>query len=1106
MITGSAHGRGRNQALRLLAAVWLAGVLVFSASAATPLSTQLVSAHNPLVPRPTGGNGDSAAPYTTPDGRFVLFLSLADDLTPGGNTRFCSELYLRDCLSNTTTLVTVNVSGTGANNTNIFGGMVSTNGRYVVFASDATDLVAGDTNNASDVFLRDLLAGTTTLISVATNGGFGNGSSTASFMTPDGRYVAFVSGASNLVPNDTNGIRDVFVRDTQMGTTTLVSPGAAGPTLTGLMVMGSPVMTPDGRYVAFFSTASNLPASGFGNTNGEIYLCDLTTTNLTWVSSNAVALAGFSGGASTHPVISDDGRYVAFKYGSTNGPNEAGFNHGASFIFQYDAQMVNTTIVNSNAYPPVPYADDIYGPEMTPDGRYVAFVEQTVLVTLVPYSSVHLWDRLGVPDTLVSQDMFGGFPSNTMSDTPMITPDGSKVAFISSASTLVSNAVVGGSHVYLRDLMAGKTQLVDVDTNGAGSVDISGTGLSLSTNGQYVGFSSPDGSLVAGDFNHARDVFLRDTVNGTNQMLSVRSLVVNDQSGDGHSTGFPALAMTPSGRYLVYSSRADDLVTNDFNGGEDVFEADLWTGSNFLVSVGLDGNAALGGDSYYPVVSADGRYVAFLSVATNLVATPLTNSTYNLFLRDMQLGTTALENVDSNGNVLTPNDCLYPTISQDGRYLVFLSQTNQPSTYTNGYWRDTISNLTQVFPGSRSGQSGGNSLTPNNFFMSEDGRYVTYMDVLGMFTTGLNEVWDSTLNSTVYTNRAPFNNTTPTSPTGTKVLYGFSSPTTTVGVSNWVAPAYLGDMVNVLGAPGPFIWSADENSVTFLSKQTPVGVSHGSNSFGALSIPSLTFVYLYDVKNDVLALVSSNYATGTVASSSSGPQVITGDGRIIFYQSSATNITPGISNFPNLFLYDRGVGSNNYVAFAGSNTMMAPDALGVSWSSFIALPAINGNGSVAAFESTRAGLGPTILSHQANIFATSIAPWGTEDSVGDGIPDEWRAYYFGGNGTTTNSQSCATCDADGSSLSNLQDYLAGINPTNAATTLALRTAPGTTANTMLLQWNMAPGISYAVQYSDSLTSPVWTTLPGDITMVGFQASFTVPVNSAGRYYRVVVVN
>ena len=1100
MISGSARGCGQSKTFCLLAFILLVCSLAFHASAATPLSTQLVTTHNPLVPRPVGGNGDSAVLNTTPDGRFVLFFSLADDLTPGGNTAFCTELYLRDCLSNTTTLVSVGLNGIGANNTNIVGGMVSTNGRYVVFASDATNLVSGDTNNVSDVFLRDLQMGTTTLISVATNGGFGNGSSSVPFMTPDGRYVAFVSSASNLVANTTNGAPDVFVRDTQAGTTALASPGAGagGQTLPGIVVMGSPVLTSDGRYVAFYSTASNLPSSGFDNTNGEIYLCDLTTTNLTWVSSNAVVYAGFSGGASTHPAISDNGRYIAFKYGSTNGPNVSATNLGASYLFQYDAQAVTTTVISTNAYPSVPYSDDVYGPEMTPDGRYVTFVEQTV-VSNVPYSSVHLWDRLGAPDTLVSQDMFGGFPTNTISDTPAITPDGSHVAFISSAATLVTNTVAAGSHVYLRNLLTGKTQLVDMDTNGVGSVDVSGTGLSVSTNAQYVGFSSPDGSFVSGDFNHARDVFRRDTVNGTNQMLSLRSLLVNDQSADAHSSIGTSQALTPTGRYLVFASRADDLLTNNLNGNQDIFEADLWTGSNFLVSVGLDGNPAQGGDSYNPVVSADGRYVAFLSAATNLVTTPLTNLTYNLFLRDLQAGTTTLQNVDTNGNVLTNGDCSYPTISQDGRYLSFLCQTSLTGTTPNGYWRDTMGNRTQLFPGASSGVT----LSAGSFFMSQDGRYVTYSIFPAGFSTYDMAVWDSTTASVVYTNETVFIDP---SPTGQKLLYYLGGGLSAVPVTNWVTHTQLGDIliVNRSFTRGPFIWSADENSMTFISRQTPANAPSGSNSLGS-AIVAQSLIYLYDVKNDVLALASSNYSTGGIVASNSDSAVISGDGRLILYRSFDTNITPGITTAPYLYLYDRGVGSNNYVAYAGSNAILGSEAPGTSGNNSVLNPAISGNGSVAAFESTRAGFTPTNLAHQANIFVTSIAPWGTVDSVGDGIPDEWRAYYFGGTGTTTNSQSCATCDADGSGMSNLQDYLAGINPTNAAATLALRVLPGTSSQNLSFQWTAAPGISYAVQYSESLTHPAWTALPGDITMVGFQASFTVPVNPAGGFYRVVVV-
>src|SRR5262249_44756312 len=141
---------------------------------------------------------------------------------------------------------------------------ITPDGRYVVFQSNASDLVAGDTNRTTDVFVRDLVAGTTTLVSVNSDGiGPGNGASDKANITPDGRYVVFESSASNLGANDTNGATDVFVRDLVTGTTTLVSMNEGG-TGSGNAAAQDPSISSDGRYVAFDSSASDLVA---GDTN-----------------------------------------------------------------------------------------------------------------------------------------------------------------------------------------------------------------------------------------------------------------------------------------------------------------------------------------------------------------------------------------------------------------------------------------------------------------------------------------------------------------------------------------------------------------------------------------------------------------------------------------------------------------------------------------------------------------------------------------------------------------------------------------------------------------------------------------------------------------------
>ena len=179
-------------------------------------AAQLVTIRGLLQPPVPGGNGDSALPLPSADGRFVLFTSDADNLVAASSnaTPAVSGLlpplnaYLRDRSNAVTTLISVNLAGSNGGNGRSFPGGISSNGRYVLFETSASDLIPGDTNDASDVLVRDLEAGTNMLVSVATNSLPGNGASDSAVMTPDGRYVAFASAASNLVARDTKAPRN----------------------------------------------------------------------------------------------------------------------------------------------------------------------------------------------------------------------------------------------------------------------------------------------------------------------------------------------------------------------------------------------------------------------------------------------------------------------------------------------------------------------------------------------------------------------------------------------------------------------------------------------------------------------------------------------------------------------------------------------------------------------------------------------------------------------------------------------------------------------------------------------------------------------------------
>jgi Tol biopolymer transport system component len=202
-------------------------------------------------------NGDSFVTAFSVDGRFAVFISFASNLVPG--VTYGQDVYVRDRLNGTTELVSGSRNGTQANGgSSIFGAGISADGRFVAFASDASNLVAGDTNRQEDVFVRDRLSVTTELASVSSNGTQGNGGSGkyGVGISADGRYVVFQSDASNLVPDDTNGHTDIFVRDRLTGTTKRVSVSSSG--MQGDGNSSSPTISADGRLVLFSSQASNL--------------------------------------------------------------------------------------------------------------------------------------------------------------------------------------------------------------------------------------------------------------------------------------------------------------------------------------------------------------------------------------------------------------------------------------------------------------------------------------------------------------------------------------------------------------------------------------------------------------------------------------------------------------------------------------------------------------------------------------------------------------------------------------------------------------------------------------------------------------------------------
>jgi Tol biopolymer transport system component len=390
-------------------------------------------------------DGPSFTPAISGDGRYVAFASAGSTLVPG-DTNGVEDVFVYDRQSRTTERVSLSSAGDQGNDDS-YGPAISADGRYVAFTSAASNLVPGDSNGELDVFVRDRVARTTVLASVGPHGTLGDGPSGAPSISGDGRLVAFESDADNLVPNDGNRTGDVFVHDLVAGATRLVSVGGGGqPTESPSF---DPAISADGSSVAFESFSSRLVP---GDTNGalDVFVADLPTGNISRVS--VATDGGQADDRSYNPSISADGRMVAF----------------ASF------------------------ADNLVPGDT--NGLLDVFVRRRDQQTTT---------RLSVGP--------GGEEANGLSFSPVVSADGAMVVFSSEASNLVPDDTNGLRDVFLACTATGVVTRLSQAAKGA-AIRAQGNGPSLGpvldASGAMVAFASFATNLVPGDTNGQSDVFV----------------------------------------------------------------------------------------------------------------------------------------------------------------------------------------------------------------------------------------------------------------------------------------------------------------------------------------------------------------------------------------------------------------------------------------------------------------------------------------------------------------------------------------------------------------------------------------------------------------------
>ena len=412
------------------------------------------------------------------DGRYVVFSSYASNLVPGDGPSneaeqspgpaYGLDVFLRDNVTNSTTMISVTRNGRPANDESMWPA-ISSDGSRVAFCSSASDLVPGDTNGKSDVFVRDLESGRTRRVSVSSAGVEANGSSCTASISGNGRYVAFESDASNLVAGDANGQAAVFRYDLVTGDLIPISLTATGDIAHGF----APTISSDGGSVAFFSDAKALT----GGDERGIFLRDVAAGTTTELVST-----GMGRGAVGSIGLSDDTTKVAFKAfsdtlvaGDTNGKADV-------FILDRTSGSITRVSVTSDGGQGDGWSGD---PAISGDGRYVVFNSNASLVT---------------PDR------------NPCTD-----------------SDYEGTTLCGGSDIYLHDLATGKTTLVSVASDGT-QADEDSSQPWISEDGRFVAFMSQARTLVRPDTNVCEalvtptepcwDAFRRDLATGETVRLS----------------------------------------------------------------------------------------------------------------------------------------------------------------------------------------------------------------------------------------------------------------------------------------------------------------------------------------------------------------------------------------------------------------------------------------------------------------------------------------------------------------------------------------------------------------------------------------------------------
>lgn len=657
-------------------------------------------------------NGECGDYALSANGRYVVFSSLASNLVPN-DSNGVRDVFVKDLINDSTVRVSMNSDGKEPATDNEFEGMpasISADGRYVAFLTFAR-LLPRDTNIHNDVYVKDMLTGTLDLVSTAGDEALANFRNHQPAISATGRYVVFASQASNFVPEDTDIGTDIYIKDRVTRQIRLVSANAAGVRASESSIQ--PVVSADGRYVAFLSYARDL-ALPTNLANPDVYIKDMQTGAVERAQANAAG--AIIGGATNSPAMTPDGRYVAFslnyytpatgvmtrlyvKDRSTGEPIRVDRTSGGAYqsagaaitpALSADGRFVSFASNNSTvALFDYNSLQDVFVFDRN------AFVSQRAAVTGGTNSNGHSGEAMISRDgnrviftsdanTVIDGDgnqvrdaflfnngstSFALRGSSTslsqLADAPFISADNAWVGF----RTMASNIVAGDSNakpdVYVGN--QGEFILYRASTDSSGAQVSAGTVLgpvTLNHNASLIVFRASDTTLTPGDSNGFEDVFLK------NRLTNATTLVSSSAAGVPGNGDSSQSMISDDGTRVAFTSLASNFATDDSNAVSDIYVKTLADGSIVRASSAADGSQGNGASSA-PSLSADGRYVAFLSAASNLVAGD-DNGRIDVFVKDLLTGAVSRANAGSAGQQGSGGDCSSAALSADASWVGFV--------------------------------------------------------------------------------------------------------------------------------------------------------------------------------------------------------------------------------------------------------------------------------------------------------------------------------------------------------------------------------------------------------------------------------------------------